>query len=211
MRIQNTKIFKFVELLLFFVGLPLLLYFDLIPVHKAVPLLAVFFLFFFLILRDKSFDRKKFGFNHFQDWGPILFRFFIFAVITTVLIRIISPEYLFILPREAPFLWLLILIFYPLWSALPQEFIFRTWFFHRYRELFGSDYVFILINALLFSFSHIIFNNWLAIVLTFIGSIIFAMTYRRSQSLMTVFVEHLLYGNYIFTVGFGQYFYAPTG
>lgn len=70
--------------------------------------------------------------------------------------------------------------------------------------------VFIGLNAVLFSFSHIIFNNWLAIVLTFFGGIMFAFTYRKSNSLMVVFIEHMLYGNWIFTVGIGQYFYAPT-
>jgi membrane protease YdiL (CAAX protease family) len=100
--------------------------------------------------------------------------------------------------------------FYPIWSAYPQELIYRSWYFHRYRSLFKREWVFIFLNALLFSFSHIIFRNWLAIVMTFFGGLMFAYTYRKSNSLMTVFIEHLLYGNYIFTVGIGQYFYAPT-
>jgi hypothetical protein len=37
----------------------------------------------------------------------------------------------------------------------------------------------------------------------------FAFTYRTSKSLMVVFTEHMLYGNFIFTVGIGQYFYLP--
>ncbi len=64
-----------------------------------------------------------------------------------------------------------------------------------------------LTNAFLFSFSHIIFRNWLALALTFVGGFLFALTYKRSQSLLTVFIEHTLYGDFIFTVGIGQFFY----
>jgi len=67
--------------------------------------------------------------------------------------------------------------------------------------------LFIFINALLFSFSHIIFNNWLAIILTFFISFLFAYTYKKSNSLLVVSLEHALYGNLIFTVGIGDFFY----
>ncbi|MGC9341311.1 MAG: CPBP family intramembrane glutamic endopeptidase, partial [Bacteroidales bacterium] len=125
-------------------------------------------------------------------------------------VYIFSRDFLFYLPRERLNLWILILVFYPIWSAYPQELIYRGWFFHRYRDLVKKEWVFIGLNASLFSFSHIIFNNWLAIFLTFIGGIMFAYTYKRSNSIMVVFIEHMIYGNWIFTVGIGEYFYSPT-
>jgi CAAX protease family protein len=210
MSIIHSKIWKWSEIILVFVGLPLLYFFDYIPFHKSIPLLTVFLLFLFLLLRDKGFDRKLFGLNGFKSWRFLLVRFLIFVFVSTLLVLIISPEDLFILPRKQLFLWGMIMIFYPIWSAYPQELIYRSWYFHRYRSLFKREWVFMVLNALLFSFSHIIFRNWLAIVMTFFGGLMFAYTYRRSNSLMTVFIEHLLYGNFIFTVGIGQYFYAPT-
>jgi membrane protease YdiL (CAAX protease family) len=210
MKLIHSKIWRWSEIILVFLGLPLLYYFDYIPFHKSIPLLAVFLLFLFLLIRDKSFDRKLFGLNGFKSWKFLFIRFLIFALVSTLLVFIIDPENLFILPRKQLFLWGMIMIFYPIWSAYPQELIYRSWYFHRYRSLFKREWVFIFLNALLFSFSHIIFRNWLAIVMTFFGGLMFAYTYRRSNSLMTVFIEHLLYGNYIFTVGIGQYFYAPT-
>jgi len=42
---MNSKTFKSVELILLFVVIPLLYRFKLLPVHKFVPLLIVFFLF----------------------------------------------------------------------------------------------------------------------------------------------------------------------
>jgi membrane protease YdiL (CAAX protease family) len=210
MKLIHSKIWRWSEIILVFLGLPLLYYFDYIPFHKSIPLLAVFLLFLFLLIRDKSFDRKLFGLNGFKSWKFLFIRFLIFALVSTLLVFIIDPENLFILPRKQLFLWGMIMIFYPIWSAYPQELIYRSWYFHRYRSLFKREWVFIFLNALLFSFSHIIFRNWLAIVMTFFGGLMFAYTYRKSNSLMTVFIEHLLYGNYIFTVGIGQYFYAPT-
>lgn len=210
MMLIHSKLWRWCEIILVFVGLPLLYYFDYIPFHKSIPLLTVFLLFLFLLIRDKSFDRKKFGFNGFSTRRLLFIRFIIFVIVSSLLVLILSPENLFILPRKQLTLWIMIMIFYPIWSAYPQELIYRSWYFHRYRSLFKREWAFLVLNALLFSFSHIIFRNWLAIVLTFFGGLMFALTYKRSNSLMTVFIEHLLYGNYIFTVGIGQYFYAPT-
>jgi uncharacterized protein len=198
-------------LLLLFIGLPLFYFFNLIPFHKFVPLLVVFLVMLFLILRDKSFSRKKFGLNGFREWQPIFVRFLVFALLSALIIRFFFPEYFFKLPRERLNLWFMVIVFYPLWSVFPQEFIYRTWFFRRYRHLIKKEWVFILLNGALFSFSHIIFRNWLAIAMTFVGGIMFAWTYRKSNSLLVVFIEHMLYGNYIYTVGIGQFFYLPMG
>ena len=152
-----------------FIGVPLLYYYDKIPFHKAIPLLAVFFILFFFILKDNSFNRKIFWMNGFVRWKPLLLRFLIIAVLTVILVRIFAPEYWFVLPRERAVLWIMIMLLYPLWSAYPQELIYRTWFFKRYRDLLKDEKLFFILNAALFSFSHIIFRNWLAIVLTFLG------------------------------------------
>jgi membrane protease YdiL (CAAX protease family) len=211
MELFKTRQYKWAEMILVFIGIPLIYYFNLIPFHKSIPLLAVFFLFLFLLIRDKSFSSRIFGWNKFAGWKYLLVRFIAFVMISALAVFIFSKEFLFILPREQINLWLLIMVFYPVWSAYPQELIYRGWFFHRYRGLVKREWLFIGLNAALFAFSHIIFENWLAIALSFFGGIMFAMTYKKSKSLLVVFVEHMLYGNWIFTVGIGQYFYAPTG
>jgi membrane protease YdiL (CAAX protease family) len=205
----QSDYFRWIELVLIFIGIPLLYYFDAIPFHKSIPLLTVFGLLLFFILKDRQFNRKLLGFNGFKSWKPIIIRFIVIALLTGLAVWIVNRDMFFILPRERFVLWLMIMVFYPLWSAYPQEFIYRTWFFHRYRGLLKNETAFILVNALLFSFSHIIFRNWVAIIATFLGGIMFAYTYRKSNSLLTVFAEHLIYGNFIFTVGAGQYFYLP--
>lgn len=205
----HSPILKWIEIILVFIGLPLLYYFDKIPFHKSIPLLSVFFLMLFILLRDKSFNRKLLGLNGFREWKPLLVRFLVFAVISSLAVWFLKPDWFYVLPRERIMLWVMIMVFYPLWSAYPQELIYRSWFFHRYKGLVSNESAFIILNAMLFSFSHIIFRNWLALAMTFFGGLMFAYTYRKSNSLLAVFAEHMLYGNFIFTVGIGQYFYLP--
>jgi len=197
------------ELLLIFIGLPLIYKLSLIPFHKSIPLLSVFIIYLVVLLTNKSFSNRIFSLNGFKNWKPIFIRFSIFAVIITILVAIFKTDSLFNIPRERPLVWLYILIGYPIWSAFPQELIFRSYFFHRFRFMITNQHLFILFNAILFSYSHIIFTNWIALSFTFLGSILFAYTYIKSNSLLVTFIEHALYGSYIFTVGLGEYFYLP--
>ena len=58
-----------------------------------------------------------------------------------------------------------------------------------------------------FAYMHIVFKNPLALLLTFTGGLLFAMTYADTRSLMISAIEHTLYGNYLFTIGLGKYLY----
>jgi membrane protease YdiL (CAAX protease family) len=111
--------------------------------------------------------------------------------------------------RHKPALWALIMIVYPVLSVVPQEIVFRTFFFHRYRSLFAHERVSVVTNAALFAFAHIIFRNWVAVIVSFVAGLVWAMTYLGSRSLLAVSIEHALYGNFVFTLGIGYYFYAP--
>lgn len=100
-------------------------------------------------------------------------------------------------------IWLL----YPLLSALPQELIFRTLFFHRYGTLFARPWVAVLVNAAIFAFAHLMY--WSAVVagLTFLGGLIFAYYYLR-RGFSTAWLLHALAGNMLFAVGMGAFFYS---
>ncbi|MEN7550983.1 CPBP family intramembrane glutamic endopeptidase [Rapidithrix thailandica] len=203
------KLLKMVELCGLFVGIPLLYKFDLIPFHKSIPLLAVFTLAIAILYKDKNFEFNWWKLRTWRYWRVHLLRYLLFVVLTTVAVRVYEPSSLFDFPAHNPNMWLLTILLYPLWSVFPQEVIYRAFFFHRYKELFQKPWALLLMNALLFSFSHIIFNNLLCLVMTFFGSIIFAWTYLKSKSVLAVSIEHALYGNYIFTVGLGKYFFLP--
>jgi uncharacterized protein len=121
-----------------------------------------------------------------------------------------DPDRLFHLVRERPHIIPVLLTFYPLFSALPQEFIFCNFFFRRYETLFGRGRALVVASALCFAFAHILFINAVAPVLSFFAGLIFAAEYKRTRSLALVTLEHSLYGISLFLIGLGWYFYAGS-
>jgi membrane protease YdiL (CAAX protease family) len=93
-------------------------------------------------------------------------------------------------------------------SAPPQEFVYRKFFFERYRSLFNSPGRLILVNALSFGLGHAVYGNWIAPVLSTFGGLLFAYRYHRTGFTLVVGIEHALWGNFIFTSGIGWYFYS---
>jgi len=118
----------------------------------------------------------------------------------------VEPGHLFDLPRSSPWRWLLLILLYPTLSVVPQELVFRTFFFHRYGRLFGSGGATTAASAIAFSWAHIVLMNELAVVLTLVGGWLFARTYLRTRSLLATAVEHAAYGCLLFTVGLGRWF-----
>jgi membrane protease YdiL (CAAX protease family) len=76
--------------------------------------------------------------------------------------------------------------------------------------LFPNKLVFYALNAFCFGYMHIIFHNWVAVVLTIIGGFLFAVTYNKTRSTLLVSIEHSLFGCLIFTIGLGEFFYKGT-
>jgi len=192
-----------------FAGVPLLVYYRLLP-NLPIPYLLFAALAAFLVLRsDPSFDS-----SHLASWNnvrsqllPLLARDALFLAFLGLAVRLFAPQLLFSFLKRAPGFWALVMLLYPLVSVYPQELIYRVFFFHRYAPLFGSGLLMIAASALAFGFVHIIFGNWLAVVLCIIGGFLFSLTYQHSGSLLFTCVDHAIFGNFIFTIGLGQFFY----
>jgi membrane protease YdiL (CAAX protease family) len=197
------------ELIVVFLFLPLLIYAGALP-NWPIPLLLIVAGYAFWILRrDGAFESVRLV--RFRSvWsglGRVLLRDALLMAIIGVGVWRFAPRLLFSMVERNPVLWAAILVLYPLLSVYPQELLFRGFFFHRYEPLFGSGSAMIIASAAAFSFVHIIFGNWLAVALTFIGGVLFSLTYRKSGSLNPVCLEHALFGNFLFTIGLGQFFY----
>jgi membrane protease YdiL (CAAX protease family) len=192
-----------------FFGIPLLIYFRRIP-NLPIPFLLLAALLSFLILRrDPSFDLAQL-----TSWGnirpflpAILIRDTICLFALGFCVRLFSPELLFSFIKRAPALWLLVFFLYPLLSVYPQELLYRAFFFHRYQPLFGSGWGMLFASAFAFGFVHIIFRNQIAVVLCMIGGLLFSLTYQSSGSLLLACLDHAIFGNFLFTIGLGQFFY----
>lgn len=136
----------------------------------------------------------------------ILARFVICALLMTGATYLLQPELLFGFVRTKPQFWAVVMVMYPLISVVPQEIIFRRYIFARFERLMTPTML-ILLSGLGFGFAHIVFNNWIAPALCAVGGVMFAQTYLRTRSLALVSLEHALYGNFVFTLGLGRYFY----
>lgn len=177
---------------------------------SPVPLLVLGAVGAVLYLRSrKDFDRRTF-FRKEAIPGQlrsIVLLWAIAAVVILVALAVLAPGRLFELPRRSPLLWTIVMIFYPLASVYPQELIFRAFLFHRYRPVFGTGTGVVAASAAAFGFVHIIYGQWLSVVLTAIAGWLFAQRYRRTNSLATVWLEHAVYGLLAFTVGLGSFFF----
>jgi membrane protease YdiL (CAAX protease family) len=175
-----------------------------VPLFPVI--LAAFAFCLFMLIRDPSFDNRILGWNRFNQLKPVLIRFLIYAVVLGLFVWFYLPEKFLILPREKPGLMLMIFLFYPIFSVYPQEVIFRAYFFHRLGGLFPNMPVAVVVNAILFALGHLVFHNGIILAATFLGSFLFARTYWFSKSTLGVFLEHALYGNFIYLIGVGEWF-----
>lgn len=140
----------------------------------------------------------------------ILIQLLIIVMLTVIYMWFIDRDNLFIVLMNKPLFWCMILFIYSFFSVYPQELIYRTFFFQRYRALFKSETLFIVLNASVFSLAHIFFRNGLVMIMTFIGGILFALTFKKTKSTLLVSIEHAIYGCWLFTVGMGEMLGFPS-
>jgi hypothetical protein len=190
-------------------ALYVLLYRYRVPLFALLP--PVFGAFIVLLLLDRSFslwNTVKRGIR-FRDLASIAAIFAVAGPAIALFAYYDRPESFLRFPRNAFNVWLMVMVLYPLISVTAQEIMYRVFFFHRYRVLFAGDpQGAIVLNAVLFSFSHIVFQNPTTLVISFLGGLLFAWRYHSSRSFWALVLEHALYGNLIFTVGLGRYFYT---
>lgn len=207
---MKSNRFLLIEFLILFILLPVSLTIDFLLWVKVGYILAAF-IYVLLILKKSeaiSFRLKK-DLNWKSFWRRVAVTFLLVAITTTIYVYFVAPENLFFVPINNPLLFLIILFLYSLFSVLPQEIIYRTFFFERYGNLFQNKTLLVFVNAIVFSLAHLFFRNTLVLVLTFVGGMIFGFTYLKYRSTTAVTIEHALYGNWLFTIGMGQMLAFP--
>ena len=94
-----------------------------------------------------------------------------------------------------------LLLFYLLFSVIPQEIIFRFLFFYKYKDYFNKFEI-LLLNTLVFSFCHLIYFDIYILLFSFFGNLLFTFNYMKNKSLLVVIVEHFLLGQTLIILGF---------
>lgn len=206
---QSTrKLLLATEFILVFFGLPLTYYFHIMPIPKFAVLLSLAF-FSVLWLAKKKTGKHSLYNNQTGTFNKILriaLRTVFVCFLLILLTLLINPETLFYLPRNDFTLWITTAFTYSIFSALPQEILYRSFFFFRYGSLFKNHQLALLINVVSFSFLHIIYGNIVAVLLTLCGGYFFCTSYQNTRSLLLATIEHALYGYIVFTVGLDSFF-----
>lgn len=209
-RIVASRPYLYLELLILTVGVPAALS-TIIPIRYMLPMLWLITLYTHLIYRAVVDLPERIGWR----WGAlrgrtlrtVLLRFVLCTAATSALVLLWKPHLFLSFACDRPAFWALVMVAYPLLSVIPQEIIFRSFFFQRYARIFPTPLRMVLASGLLFGAAHLIFQNWVAPLMCVVGGLIFAATYQKTRSLALACVEHALYGCMIFTVGLGTYFY----
>jgi hypothetical protein len=179
---------------------------DLPLVTMLIPVVAIMAL---VVARDPDFSLRaelRKGFAR-ADVLAVLALFSCTGIALAIWMYLRAPERLLAMPSHHTAAWLTIVLAYPILSALPQELLFRTLFFHRYRALLPiRSWLAIAMNGCLFGYAHIIYWNAVSVVLTCCLGTLLAYRYTQTRSLWLVWIEHSLYGELVFTVGLGHYF-----
>ena len=211
---QPGLTWRAVECTFFFVLLPIVIYWQrdefsrlIIPVLLLTGPVCLGFL-----IRDRSFERRRLwnAGAAFRHLPVILIRLVVLSLPLIAWVYFLEHERFFQFPRVAPKGWLIVMCFYPLLSVYPQEIIFRAFFFHRYKCLFPTPTRMIIASALAFGMAHIFFGHWIAVSLSILGGALFAITYHKTRSTLASVIEHGLWGDFLFTVGLGWYFYGGS-
>ncbi|WP_331252063.1 CPBP family intramembrane glutamic endopeptidase [Ruegeria lacuscaerulensis] len=198
-----------VEFGLFFIAVPVLIAVFFPPSWMFPSLFSFTALGILLLHYTPGFEWAELRYNHGNwSWTEVA----LFAVVMTLfcvaVVIIARPEAAFFLLRERPEILLMIWVFYPFISALPQELLFRSLFFRRYHAILPGERAAYLLNAVLFSLAHLMYWSWIVAVMTFAGGLLFTWAYRKRGSFFYAVLLHAIAGNIIFAVGLGIYFYS---
>jgi len=209
---MKNKLSLILEMVLLFVVMPLVFCLNIsIWIKVALGVLGFGFVLIFLKKKKYTYLKDEHTFLPSYLKKQIVLVLATLVPVTIYFVYNYNPDQLFYVLKNKPLVWIGIFFVYSFLSVLPQEIIYRSFFFKRYRPLFSNDTLLILINALVFSLGHLFFQNTLVMIITFLGGLIFGYTYLKTKSLRLVFIEHTIYGYWLFTVGMGDMLGFPGG
>jgi len=205
---------RLIEFILLFLGLPAVLFFHTTRwnVHVCLWIASIYAL---ILIRREGHIRWSELWNGAgwtkKDRKAAFLRFCVATLVIVLATAYTLPERLFSFPMQRPLFWLLVMALYPILSALPQELVFRSFFFRRYKDIFQGNNALILASAICFALAHVVIGNFVAPPLCFVGGLLFAYSYSQHRSLKWAAIEHAAYGCMVFTAGIGTYFLVGGG
>jgi len=212
--IEWKRVFIRMECAAFFFVLPVALYwFRHLLAFKLMPILLLLALGCLIYLwSDQSFDRTRlWNTRHFFPYmRQILIAFTGISIFLGLFTYLFFEHRFLVFPIDRPNAALTFALMYPLLGALPQEIIFKSFFFHRYRTLFPGPLSLIILNGLSFGLFHLWYANIIAPVFSVFAGMILSYRYLKTRSLALITIEHSLLGIFLYVIGLGWFFYSGS-
>lgn len=205
LRIECAVLFFIVPLALYWFRH--LLAFKLMPVLLLLALGCMIYL-----ISDKAFDRSVLWNTRdfLSHMKQILIAFISAAIFLGIFTYLVYEDRFFVFPIDKPNAALIFILMYPLLGALPQEIIFKCFFFQRYRSVFPGSLSLIMFNGLSFGLFHLWYANIIAPIFSIFAGMILAYRYLKTKSLLAISIEHSLMGIFLYIVGLGWFFYSGS-
>jgi len=175
---------------LVYIGLPISILFDVIGFEYKFYALTVGGFATYAIFRLLGFSNEDMGITS-KQWGKSILH----VLPVTVVLLIIGAAIYFsgysrIIPNET---WNFF-IFYIFISSPIQEFLYRGALTVSLERQNIRPIGVMLISTLLYSFAHIIYKDWLTLLLTFFIGLIWYASYQKSKNLIGVSISHAVLG-----------------
>ncbi len=208
---MKSTTYKLIELFILFILVPVSFALSFSPILKlSIGVLGFLYIVFVLLKVENEKFKIASCLNWKLFWKQTLVKLILIMVLTILFVWFTNKEALFNVLIHKPKLWIFILFIYTVFSVYPQELVYRTFFFKRYQPLFKNTNLLMFLNAIVFSLGHIFFKNTLVIILTFLGGLLFVITFNKTKSTLLVSIEHAIYGCWLFTVGMGAMLGFPA-
>jgi uncharacterized protein len=181
--------------------------FNLLPVVILLSLICMV-----CLLADKKSDLSMlWNIQNFRrHFTEVMVAFLCIGVFLTVFTYFAYENRFLVFPINQPNACLIFILIYPLLSALPQEIIFKSFFFHRYGSIFSGPAALILLNGISFGLFHLWYANVIAPLFSVAAGMLLAYRYVKTRSLIIVTIEHSLLGIFLYIIGLGWFFYSGS-
>ena len=173
----------------FFFVLPIvLLYFRIIPLAARIPVLLVFSLLIYGVIRKEKWTEKDLGISLHNARKAL--PLYLIATLAALAVIVVSAHGLGADGTQhwwtrTHFLFMFIVV------SFFQEFAFRGFLMPVLGKIFPDAFTVIVINALLFAGMHVIYPALIVgLPVAFVGGLFFAMLYHKYPNLLLVSISH---------------------
>ncbi len=198
--LPKTNLFKFTGFLFLVYYLPvILLVFDIIPFSFRFHMLVIITIFLIILSIFSHYSLKSLGLRIDTLKKSLLINVSFSAIL--ILLMFIAYHYDVIRKPTIP-TWNLFFIFYVFISSPSQEFLYRGFLFsYMERYNISSPLLKISISTITYSFLHIIYFDFITIIVTLMMGLIWGYTYYRNPNLIGVSFSHAVLGVVSILVG----------